>query len=142
MRIVIGTTPGLGNYLLPELLSGFQKAYPEVEFAVHMIGGVQAVAELARGAIDIGYVMTSQPHPAIAEEPVADVEMVIVAAPDHDLAKRQHVEPNDLVNVRMVLPVDGSLHRQSIETRLAEAGILHPPVSVELASSEAMKRAV
>ncbi len=66
-------------------------------------------------------------------------ELVLVMAPDHDFASNGNVKCEDLAQVRVLLPDNGSAIRALLEARLSATG-LKLEFPLELGSLEAVKQ--
>lgn len=141
-RIVIAASTTVGNYLLSGLLREFEELHPSAEFVVHVLNRVQVVEEVCNRTADLGYVVAQSYPPEVRSETMAEVELIIAAAPGHPLLKRRRVPLALLGDARMVMATQGLPHRKAADAKLRELGIQQPHVVAEFGSAEAMKRAV
>ncbi|ACL23448.1 LysR family transcriptional regulator [Chloroflexus aggregans] len=141
-RLAIGASSTIGTYLLPPLLGAYHRQYPGIELFLN-IGNTQQVMEhLLEYRIEVAYVE----GPVTPDERLQitlwrDDELVVIAAPDHPLARRAHLTEADIIGAPFVLREPGSGTREVMEQALAERGITVQPV-MELGSTEAVKHAV
>ncbi|MBO8127789.1 MAG: LysR family transcriptional regulator [Peptococcaceae bacterium] len=122
-KLVIGASTIPGHYVMPGLISTYQRRYPHVKTYLEVSGTGHIVARLLEGAISIGAVGAPVEHPHIASQPFAVDEIVLIAPPQYRLAQKTSLEPSDLVGERIVWREKTSGTRQVVETKLAEAGI-------------------
>ncbi|PZQ16104.1 MAG: LysR family transcriptional regulator [Ancylobacter novellus] len=111
-QVTLGTPDLYAAYLLPEVLSRFSQAYPEIEIQLHCRRSVHLHAELVRDRLDIA-ILTEQPD-LHGGEIVRREELVWVAARG---ARPELADPLPLA----VLPA-GSVYRQRALEALAGAG--------------------
>ncbi|GIV89091.1 MAG: LysR family transcriptional regulator [Chloroflexus sp.] len=141
-RLAIGASSTIGTYLLPPLLGAYHRQYPGIELFLD-IGNTQQVMEhLLEYRIEVAYVEGPvAPDERLHITPWRDDELVVIAAPDHPLARRAHLTEADIIGAPFVLREPGSGTREVMEQALAERGITVQPV-MELGSTEAVKHAV
>lgn len=141
-RLAIGASSTIGTYLLPPLLGAYHRQYPGIELFLD-IGNTQQVMEhLLEYRIEVAYVEGPvAPDERLHITPWRDDELVVIAAPDHPLARRPQLTEADIIGAPFILREPGSGTREVMEQALAERGITVQPV-MELGSTEAVKHAV
>ncbi|MGB9738523.1 LysR family transcriptional regulator [Chloroflexus sp.] len=141
-RLAIGASSTIGTYLLPPLLGAYHRQYPGIELFLD-IGNTQQIMEhLLEYRIEVAYVEGPvTPDERLHITPWRDDELVVIAAPDHPLARRAHLTEADIIGAPFVLREPGSGTREVMEQALAERGITVQSV-MELGSTEAVKHAV
>jgi DNA-binding transcriptional LysR family regulator len=77
----------------------------------------------------------------VVATPVMDNPIVVLAAPDHPLAKKKNITLERLAQEPWLMREPGSGTRKAIERRFAENGISIRP-RMELGSNEAVKQAI
>ncbi len=60
-RVRLGTSTGVVVHLLPQVLETMQRAYPDIDVEVNILGSSETMARLHQGSLDIGLVATPQP---------------------------------------------------------------------------------
>lgn len=130
----------IGEYLLPEVLARWKQAHPAHTVQL-MIGNTREVIEAVAGSqADVGFVEGTRTHPSLSVRPWLTDEMIIVAAPTHELAGRP-VSLRQLREATWALREPGSGTREAAELLLLDrVGPLE--VAFELSSPEAIKRLV
>lgn len=141
-RLAIGASSTIGIYLLPPLLGHYHRRYPGIELFLD-IGNTQQVMEhLLAYRIDVAYVEGPvAPDEHLDIMPWRSDELVVIASPDHPLARRVTISCTDLQDAPFVFREPGSGTREVMEQDLASRGITVRPV-MELGSTEAIKQAV
>lgn len=139
--LAIGASSTIGIYLLPPVIAGFHRRYPAVKLLLD-IGNTQQIVERLRTAtIDIAFVEGPVEGDDLVITPWREDELVVVAPPEHPLAQQGPVALGLLLAEPFVLRESGSGTREVIELALRSRG-LTLTVSLELGSTEAIKRAV
>lgn len=136
----VGASNTVGNYRVGELLGGFVRAHPQVAVRLR-VANTDAIAHaLLEHTLDIGCVEGPVTHPALELRTWRDDDLVVCAPPDHPLARKRRLRPDDFAGARWVLREPGSATRVTSERALA---LLPPGETVlELDQTEAIKQAV
>ena len=142
LRLFASTT--VGNYLLPRLLADF----PDLKTGTHVdlrIGNTQDVVAAVLGfEADLGLIEGPCHAASIRVIPWLQDELVIVAAPSHELSKaarRGRLTATQLRRALWLMREPGSGTREAVETALL-ARFLSLPATMTLGSSEAIKNAL
>ncbi|QQL43972.1 LysR family transcriptional regulator [Sulfuriroseicoccus oceanibius] len=140
-ELVVAASSTIGNYLLPEILARFCSDHPNVEIKT-VVGNTSDVAQaIAACNADIGFVEGTSLTPHTELKPWRDDDLVIIAHPEHPLAKFRSPTIDHLLEYDWVLREAGSGTRSVFESALAERAA-NVRIRMELGSSEAVKRAV
>ncbi|MGI9091595.1 MAG: LysR substrate-binding domain-containing protein [Gemmatimonadaceae bacterium] len=137
----VGASTTVATYLLPPLLARFHGQHPGVTLRVASVNTRAVARLLLEGRLDVALVEGPVVHERIQVTPWLEDELVLIARPDHHLAKRRRVVAADLMAEAFVVRERGSGTRAVAERALAEHGV-HPRVAVQLGSTEAIKQAV
>ncbi len=136
----IGASNTVGNYLVGELLGAFVRAHPQVSIRLRVANTAMIAAGLLDHNLDIGCVEGPVTDPQLEVLPWRYDHLLVCAAPDHPLARKRRVKPEDFAGARWVLREPGSATRVTSERVLAQ---LPPGETVlELDQIEAIKQAV
>lgn len=104
--IRVGTISSITCHWLPQLIKGFQKRYPNVEFLFHQ-GDYSSIQEWIKiGAVDFGFITP----PAVTELETTVIksgEMLAVLPERHPLAARKSVSLEELVEEPFILLEEG-----------------------------------
>jgi DNA-binding transcriptional LysR family regulator len=139
-RLTIGVV-STAKYFAPRLLMAFRSRHPDVELRLGVHNREIIVRQLTDNEIDLA-VMGSPPKnfPTVAEV-FAEHPLVIIAAPDHPLARKRNIVPSDLAGQPFLIREPGSGTRAAMErffvehqTELAD--------TLEMTSNETIKQAV
>ncbi len=145
LRVAASTTIAL--YWLPLRLARFCVDHPTANVVVHTRNSEGAIAELSAGAVDLALVECPSSSWAglqpglLSATTVHDDELVLVVYPDHALAGRSSIAPEELDGLTFIGREEGSGTRDVLEKAL-EDGEAVLDVRLELGEPEAIKRAV
>ena len=142
--LVIGSSTGPGELLLPRLLGAFHRLHPDVRVSL-VVSDTQTVCErVLDDELELGVVGAARPHRGLVFEPFVRDELVAIVPPDHPLATRESVTLEELVAEPMLLQQEGSGVRSVVEAAMREGGLrdrdLH--VAMELGLQQSVKAAV
>lgn len=112
--IRLGVTPTLGPYLMPAIVAGLHRRFPDMRLYIREGIPDEQVRELGRGDLD----MVLSPLPVIGSalhvEPLFREPLHIVAPPDHPVALTTLVQKSDLAGVSF-LSLDRRHHAHRVE---------------------------
>jgi DNA-binding transcriptional LysR family regulator len=130
----------IGEYLLPELIGRWKATHPRSHVRLEIANTMAVFDAVASFTADIGFIEGSQTHPELSVRRWRSDDLIVIAAPDHALAKKR-VTAKMLQQATWVLREPGSGTRETADRWL----VPHVPrmeVELELGSNEAVKRAV
>jgi len=139
LRLGASSTPGL--YLLPQALASFKRRYPNLEVSLDLKNTQGVVDGVLANALDLGFVEGEVTEPGIQVQPYTTDELVLIAPPDHTLARTRSATPTALAGETFILREVGSGTRQAMEAVLPRLGIAPRRVMV-ISHCEGVKRAV
>ncbi|HEU4396167.1 MAG TPA: LysR substrate-binding domain-containing protein [Planctomycetota bacterium] len=139
LRIGASTTPGI--YLVPRAAARFSKRHPGVTLEVRVDNTLGVEEAVHRGDLHAGVVGGHLVARDLRTEPLCDDELVVFASPDHALARKRVVEPDELLAEPFAMRERGSATRDRFERWCAERAMACR-VGVEFGSPEAVKHAV
>lgn len=142
-RLRVGASTTIGNYLLPALVAGFQRAWPAVAMDVHIGNTREVAASVARLEVDMGLIEGPCHEADLRVQPWREDELVIVCAPSHPAllaAAGQRVPLKSLRQSRWLLREPGSGTRETVEHALLPH-LHHLDGAMQFGSTEAIKRA-
>lgn len=129
------------EYLLPALMGEFRTVHPGIEASL-LILPRQALLERLKLGLDDVYLMTRPPEGVDIEvEPIGLNPLVMIAAPEHPLARFGEVTAQQLRDARFVVREAASGTRLWTGEWLAQFGV-ELRAELELGSNEAVKQAV
>ena len=142
--LVMGSSTGPGELLLPRLLGGFKEANPEVEISL-VVQDTQTVCDrVLEDDLELGVVGAARPHRGLLFEPFVRDELVVICPPDHALAKKSRITLEQLAQQPMILQQRGSGVRAVLESAFRAAGVRMRDldVTLELGLQQSVRAAV
>jgi DNA-binding transcriptional LysR family regulator len=139
LRLVGGMTVCL--YVFPSLLKEYRREHPNVEVRVAPGATPRLVRRLRSGAADLGLLTLPVDDPSLVSVPVMREELLVAMAPQHPLARKRQVTPQDLVRQPFVLFESGSNSRRTIDDFFAREQV-DPKVVTETENVEIIKAMV
>jgi DNA-binding transcriptional LysR family regulator len=138
--LVLGAAPAISTYTLPGLLVRFTATRPDARLVVRTGHSEEILDQVLRGDLDIGLIRAIH-HPELEAITVLEDELVLVAGPDHPLARRKRIVPSQVADARLILFDRTSSFYDLTRTLFRAAG--SPPRGVlELDNIDAAKRMV
>ncbi len=139
LRLVGGMTVCL--YVFPTLIKEFRRVHPGVEVKLSPGATPRLVRQLRTGSADLGLLTLPADDPSLVAEPVIREELLVITAPQHPLARKRVVTPQDLTRQPFILFEAGSNSRRTIEEFFAKEQV-SPKVVTETENVEIIKALV
>lgn len=139
LRLVGGMTVCL--YVFPTLIKEFRRVHPGVEVKLSPGATPRLVRQLRTGGADLGLLTLPADDPSLVSEPVIREELLVITAPQHPLARKRVVTPQDLTRQPFILFEAGSNSRRTIEEFFAKEQV-SPKVVTETENVEIIKALV
>jgi DNA-binding transcriptional LysR family regulator len=133
--------PSTANQMTMQLLAAFKQRNPAFTFSIDITNREGLLRRLELNECDL--VIMGKPPDEASLDAVAfmDNPLVVIAAPDHPLAKQKRIAPAGLKSETFVIREPGSGTRIAMERFFAEQG-WRVAGGMEMASNEAIKQAV
>jgi len=129
------------KYFAPKLLSQFSKLHPGIELRLAVNNREAVIQLLVDNAVDLALMGTPPRHLETTAFAFAKHPLVVVAAPDHPLARARRVPVKALAGEPFLVREPGSGTRAAME-RFFGAHRVRPGSETEIASNETIKQAV
>lgn len=130
-----------GDYFFPRLLAQFCRRHEDIRIALGVCNRQELLRRLAENATDLAILLRPPDGEEVVAEPFAPQPQVIVAAPDHPLARRRRLPLVALADEKFIVRERGSDTRVSMDEVFAERGF-RPRIAMEIGSFETIKQAV
>lgn len=138
----IGASTTVATYQLPPILGAFHKRHPEIELRLTS-ANTRAIAELLIAReLDIALIEGPVDEPGIEILPWREEEMILIAAPDHRLARHGQPIPTDAVADEIVIVREPGSGTRDVALAALEAHHIVPRQILEVGSTEAIKQIV
>jgi DNA-binding transcriptional LysR family regulator len=139
-EIVVGANEGTCLHILPEVFAEFKKQYPDVNISITRSDYARILEWVIDNSVDFGVVSLPVDDARLTVKLIHRDELVIIAPPQHPLAKKQSATVAEAAKFPLVVPKGGHT-RDALENLFFERK-LKPRYTMELDSSELLKRFV
>jgi DNA-binding transcriptional LysR family regulator len=138
--LTISAPETLCTYRLPEVLRRFRSRFPHVQLIIGYSNPAELLDQLGKGLVDIGFLIGEPLRRAnLVVEALVEEPLLVVAQPEHRLARLPLVEPEELARETLLLTEAGCAYRLLFERVLASAGV-QPVSRLEFHSVGAIKQ--
>ena len=129
------------NYFMPQLLAKFIRLHPKINLALSVANRDTVIRQLDENVADLA-IMGQPPEGAdMLSQAFMPNPLVVIAAPDHPLARLKKVQPRQLAEETFLLREKGSGTRGVVE-RFFTGHQLPLPAHMEMDTNEAIKQSV
>ena len=136
-RLSIAASQTVAEYLVPSWLHEFRRRGHQSPVKLRVANSQQVIAAVRSREADLGFVETPVVPADLRSRTVATDRLVLVAAPEHPLARRRRpLSPDQLAAVPLASREEGSGTREALRRALGRE--MTPP-AVELDSNAAVK---
>lgn len=141
-RLRIGASTTVAQYVLPQVLAAFRKKFPEVTISLSADNTEHIERSLINQEIDLGVIEGHSRKAQIRYTQFLKDELVLVARMGNPLAATQHITPENLKQVPLLLREPGSGTLEVLAHALKPLGIKVSDLKKEmqLSSTESIKR--
>jgi DNA-binding transcriptional LysR family regulator len=139
-EIIVGANEGTCLHILPEVFAEFKKQYPEVAVNIKRADYGKILESVIDNSVDFGVVSLPVSDNRLTVVLIHRDELVIIAPPQHALAKMKSASVAEVAKFPLVMPKVGHT-RDALEDLFHERK-LKPQCAMELDSSELLKRFV
>jgi DNA-binding transcriptional LysR family regulator len=129
------------NYFTPQLLAKFCQRHPNINVILQVANRDAVLKQLADNSTDLAIMGQPPDGLDISAESFLDNPLVVIAAPNHPLAKLKRVKFARLAAETFLSREQGSGTRSAMERVFAQHRI-QPHISMEMETNEAIKQAV
>jgi LysR family transcriptional regulator, low CO2-responsive transcriptional regulator len=129
------------KYFVPRLLARFRADYPQLEIRLAVNNRNSVIEQLVANDVDLAIMGRSPQSLDTVAEPFAQNPHVIIAAPDHPLARRRRIAVEAVAKETFIVREPGSGTRLAMQQFFEDRGMMCQ-VGMEMASNETIKQAV
>ncbi|HEX6360429.1 LysR family transcriptional regulator [Actinophytocola sp.] len=130
-RVRVATLPSLAAILLPSIVSGYQRAHPEVELSIEDALADEVLTRVRAGLVDFAVtVVSGEPVDDLHVTPVAADRFCCVFPPGHPFAASTEVSWSDLAREAFIAFDRTTSIRQHLDRAFAESGSV-PRIAIE-----------
>jgi DNA-binding transcriptional LysR family regulator len=139
-ELVVAANEGTCLHILPEVFAHFKKQYSGVAVSIKRSEHHKILESVIDNSVDFGVVSLPVNDNRLTVVTIHKDELVLIVPPHNPLAKMKEAAVSDIVKFPLLVPKVGRT-RDAIEELFHECR-LRPQISMELDSSELMKRFV
>ena len=139
-EITVGANEGTCLHILPEVFAVFKRQYPAVAVNITRADYARILDCVSDNSVDFGFVSLPIRDPRLTVVPIHHDELVIIAPPQHKLARLKSATVAEVAEYPLVVPKAG--HTRDVLDHLFYERRLKPRYAMELDSSELLKRFV
>ncbi len=142
--LTMGASTTIAEYMLPALLRGFTMEFPDINLRLKVSNTEGIVSMVENSMIDLGVVEGPVANKNLLVEVCKVDHLVVVVPPGHELASREAISLEEVMNYPFICREEGSGTREVIMDHMVELGLdrNNLNVSLELGSPESIKGAV
>ncbi len=137
----VGASSTIGNYVLPYVISAFNKQYPQAHINMIVANSRQIEQAIEESNIDLGFIEGLVHSSKVDSIPWLTDKLSIVCAPDHPLAQKAKLDKKDLEQAPWIMREEGSGTAEIFKSQISKyLDRIH--IIMELGHTEAIKKAV
>lgn len=106
-KLKVGLIPTIGPYLLPLVARKLHKQLPKLQLMLYEYQTAILLEKLHHGEIDVAILALPVEMDGLESQKLYDEDFLLAMPPDHPLAKKQRVKPDDLPGETLLLLEDG-----------------------------------
>lgn len=143
-RITVGGSTIPGEYILPKAMGAFQREAPGISITLVIADSQEIVDRVLAGEVETGVVGMRFDGERVETRPLFKDRVIIIASPQHLIAKKGEVTWDELRSVPLLIRERGSGTREAFERYVTEAGYRLEDFTIigEVGSSTAVKEGV
>jgi DNA-binding transcriptional LysR family regulator len=143
-ELIIGCSTSAGKYLMPTLLSAFQREYPAVLPRVKVMSRESVYERLLNESLPVGMSSKQLEHRNLESMPLFEDRVILIVPANHPWTNYGHALPADLIDQPLVIREETSGTCEVVLEGLKKLGVTQDMLNVvmELSSAEAIEMAV
>jgi DNA-binding transcriptional LysR family regulator len=119
----LGSVNSVGIYFLPEVLTAFHRKFPDVDVEMEMHTSNRVMELLQENQVDLALIAWDRQYPQLESTVIMQDELVLVAHPQHPLARKRTQSLSDLAGHRFVGYEPGTPTRILIDAHFKGLGL-------------------
>jgi len=139
-RLSVGVV-STAKYFVPSQIAAFSRLHPGVAVQLRVGNRNEIIDQLRTYQIDLAIMGRPPNDIAVASSEIGPHPLVIVAAPEHRLARRRNIPKAELYDEIFLIREEGSGTRISMEIYLGAAPKRSVDLRIEMGSNETIKQA-
>ncbi len=131
-QLIIGSSTGPGEVLLPPVLGDFRRRHPDVGVSLIVSDTRSICQQVVDGELELGIVGSDRPQRGLVVTPFISDELIVITPPDHPLARETSIDLATFVKHPVILQQRGSGVRDVLEQAIRAAGLRPSDLTVEM----------
>ena len=142
--LTLGASTTIAEYMLPSLLSGFTKEYPDIQLRLKVSNTEGIVSMIENSMIDLGIVEGPVTNKNLLVEVCRVDHLVAIVPTEHELDSQQSITMDEFMHYPFICREEGSGTRDVIMDYMTKMGLDKNNLNIclELGSPESIKGAV
>ena len=137
----IGTTKAYARYFMPLMLSAFHGKFPNIKIELNEGSSHDVALSLLDFKNEVAVIAKTGNIDGLKYIPFSQEEMVLIAAPDHPLTRKEAIRFKVLADVPFIMKERGSGTRRLVDD-LFDKNAIKPDILMEVNNSEFIKELV
>ncbi|RDI95384.1 LysR family transcriptional regulator [Meiothermus sp. QL-1] len=127
-RVEIGAATTMAVYVLPRYLTEFKRLYPEIRVKLESGSSERLTQRLLQGEIELAVVESVEHLEGFERTLFYEDELVVIVPPEHPWAKKEDINPEQLVEVPLIVRDPNAMTYRVLGSALEQAGLEINPV--------------
>jgi DNA-binding transcriptional LysR family regulator len=140
-HIRIHASESFGAYYLPDIIVSFSKSNPNIRISANILPNNQVAENTAMLNNDLGFISYPVENEKLVVREVIEDLLVIIVPPDHPLAQKKLIEPQDLQGQPLIMHEKGSATEVAF-TAYKQKNNVTANARLDLSSNRSIKTAV
>jgi DNA-binding transcriptional LysR family regulator len=140
-EVRIGATRSVGIYLLPEVIGGVVKKFPNLRMTVISQARALTYECLQQGTLDFAVVLADAAPRGLISTPLRSEPLCFVISPKHPLANKKVISRSELQTVPFIHGVKGNEFSDLVDEVFEKSHIPRPPRGISISNLRARKEA-
>ncbi|QRM57566.1 LysR family transcriptional regulator [Sinorhizobium sp. BG8] len=130
------------KYFAPHMMATFRSLHPDIAISLAIGNRAEVITKLRNHEVDIALMGRPPRDLPLRSAVFGDHPLVMIAAPDHPLAKRRDISKEEIAKEHFLVREPGSGTRISLEIFFSEIPGRLDDLGTEMSSNETIKQAV
>jgi DNA-binding transcriptional LysR family regulator len=139
-EVSVSASEATSLYVLPPVFAQYKKHYTRVNLNIVRAEHQRSLESVINREVDFAIVSSPVKDPRLVVQTIHRDDIVLAVAPNHPLATRESIKPDDLLPFPMLLLKQG--RQRSLINSFFDSFDAHPRIAMELDSSELLKRLI
>ncbi|NPA32240.1 MAG: LysR family transcriptional regulator [Aquificae bacterium] len=132
--LFLGLSATPSEFIVPRIIAEFHKEFPSSKIKVFTGNSHDVEEGLITGVLNVG-IIERQPSDKFADIPFLEDEIVFFTYPEHPVATRGEIEPEELYELDLVMREAHSGTRKLVRDKLEELGINFDKLKIKIEST-------